>query len=290
MVDKDTGNPFADDDSSDDDDDVKSKKKKKKAAKKSKSKSEDGAGAPGSFAGSLRLKAGRNINNNLYYVDHTKLANNGNGLPPHERNDLIAEKERSRAEHGALLQQCKQTGMETARLDGEPRNEELEVELSSFESTLAETSEGLEVARGHAGSEFKLVANFPCHVVVRAAPLTHHFHRREARQGHSKGHRQHGVHLAEAQAKLHGVSDEYGRGHRREGGRQEVPEGRRSGRYLFIYMLRAWKSPQLLVCFLRRLTSTVMKWRLREQFSSHSANARRFSRRRAQAGLGLCLT
>jgi len=147
MIDKDTGNPFAADDSSDDDDDKPKKKKKSKA------KSDDGAGAPGSFACSLRLKTGRNVNNNLYYVDHKKLANNGNGLPPHERNELHAEKERSRAEHGALLQQCKQTGAEAARLDGEPRNEELEVELSSFESTLAETSEGLEVARGYAGNE-----------------------------------------------------------------------------------------------------------------------------------------
>ena len=156
MVGKDTGNPFADDDSSDDDDDK--PKKKKAASKKNKAKSEDCAAiASGSFAGSLRLKNGRNVNNNLYYVDHTKLANNGNGLPPHERNDLIAEKERSRAEHGALLQQCKQTAMETARLEGEPRNEELEVELSSFESALAETSEGLEVARGYAGSEFRLL-------------------------------------------------------------------------------------------------------------------------------------
>ena len=67
-MDKFTGNPFADD--SDDEGGNSSAKRAKKS------------GSSDEYAGSLHLKEGRNLNNNLYYVDHTKLANNGNGLLP----------------------------------------------------------------------------------------------------------------------------------------------------------------------------------------------------------------
>ena len=49
-----------------------------KKSKKGKKSSGSGDG----YAGSLLLKEGRSVNATLYYVDHSKLANNGNGLLP----------------------------------------------------------------------------------------------------------------------------------------------------------------------------------------------------------------
>ena len=78
MADAATGNPFADD--SDDEED--GGKKKKKGGKKSSSGGDE-------HTGSLRIKEGRNVNTTLYYTDHTKLANNGNGLLPEDRSEYI---------------------------------------------------------------------------------------------------------------------------------------------------------------------------------------------------------
>ena len=84
IPDKYSANPFAESDSDDDEDDGKSSKKKK-AAKKS---AEDTAPSE-PYANSLRFKEGRNVQNTLYYVDHSKLANEGNGLLPEKRNELL---------------------------------------------------------------------------------------------------------------------------------------------------------------------------------------------------------
>jgi hypothetical protein len=141
MADTFQGNPFADGDSDDEDG-----KPAKKKAKKSNDASDE-------YAGSLRLKEGRNVNNNLYYVDHTKLQNNGNGLDPDKRNDLYADLEKAKCEEEALKKQLQETAAETARLLSEPLNDELATLLVEQEKEMEELNAKLETNRGFAGNE-----------------------------------------------------------------------------------------------------------------------------------------
>ncbi|KAL7550777.1 hypothetical protein ACHAWF_013987 [Thalassiosira exigua] len=144
MVDKFTGNPFDDDDS--DDDEPKSKKAKKDKGGASKSGGDE-------YAGSIKLKEGRNVQNNLYYVDHTKLSNGGNGLLPDKRNELLSDLRGSKAEADALAARLKGVAAEAARLEAEPKNEELVVELTELERTMGSVNDDLEEARAHAANE-----------------------------------------------------------------------------------------------------------------------------------------
>ncbi len=85
IVDKFTGNPFNNN----------SNDEGRKSSKKSNKKAGDNLGY--SYAGPLRLKEGQNLNNNLYYIDHTKLANGGNWLLPKVRNELLSNMQGSKA-------------------------------------------------------------------------------------------------------------------------------------------------------------------------------------------------
>jgi len=139
MVDKFTGNPFADDDSDDED----GKSSKKKNTKKSGDE----------WAGSLRLKEGRNLNNNLYYVDHKKLANNGNGMIPEVRNDLLSNLQGAKAEFDQLSLTLKKITAEAAQLVSEPKNEELTLEGADLEKKMREMKDSLEAASAHSSNE-----------------------------------------------------------------------------------------------------------------------------------------
>lgn len=154
MVDQHNSNPFAeesDDDNDDDDDEGKPKKKKKHTSKKKSTDSSD------EFAGSLRLKEGRNVQNSLYYVDHSKLANEGNGLLPEVKNDLICESQKSKAELDHFGRQLKSITVEASQLESEPKNEALIVELANLEKTLEDMSEKITQLRSHAVSKFVFV-------------------------------------------------------------------------------------------------------------------------------------
>jgi len=140
MVDKANDNPFADD--SDDEDEKPSKKKS--ASQKSTDE----------YAGSIRVKEGRNANTTLYYVDHTKLQNNGNGLLPEDRNELFSNLEKSKQELAVLGQKHEQICSDTAQLLSEPKNEELENELQELTNKMEVVDNGLEEARAHASSKF----------------------------------------------------------------------------------------------------------------------------------------
>lgn len=141
MVDTFKGNPFDDGDS-----DEESDQPKKKKIKKSDESSDE-------FSGSLRLKEGRNANNNLFYVDYTKLHNNGNGLDPEKKNDLFADLEKAKCEEEALQKQLHETAAETARLLSEPLNDELATLLVEQEKEMDEINEKLEASRAFAGNE-----------------------------------------------------------------------------------------------------------------------------------------
>ena len=142
MADTFQGNPFADGDS----DDEENKPPKKKVKKSNDEPTEE-------YSGSLRLKAGRNTNNNLYYVDYTKLQNNGNGLDPDKRNDLFADIEKAKCEEEALKKQIQESASETARLLSEPLNDELTTLLVEREKEMEDLNEKLETNRGFAGNE-----------------------------------------------------------------------------------------------------------------------------------------
>lgn len=140
MVEKSNGNPFAED--SDDDEDEKPSKKKSASNKSS-----------DEWAGSIRVKQGRNANNTLYFVDHTKLANNGNGLLPEDKNQLYSNLEKSKQEHAVLVQKHKQISANTSQLLSEPKNEALESELHELTNKMEVVDKSLEEARAHAASE-----------------------------------------------------------------------------------------------------------------------------------------
>ena len=82
------------------------------------------------YAGSLRLKEGGNIQNNLYYDDHNKLSNEGSGLIP----DELLCIQRSKAECDQLNQQLKSITVEANQLESEPRSEDLILEVVDLES------------------------------------------------------------------------------------------------------------------------------------------------------------
>ena len=161
MVDKYTGIPFAED--SDDDDDESSKKKK--TIKKRDSGDE--------YAGSVRLKEGRNVQNNLYYVDHTKQANNGDGLTPDARNELLGKMAQDKMELDTLNQQLKQLTAEATTLESQPKNEELVLEVAGLEQQMKEMNDSLEEARSHASSEFMILGLF--NVSHQAFQFSNHF-------------------------------------------------------------------------------------------------------------------
>ncbi len=145
MVDSFKGNPFEDD--SDDDGD--GGKPFKTASKKSSS----GSTSTDEYSGSLRIKEGRNANNVLYYTDHTKLQNNGNGLLPDDKNNLLANLERSKLEKESLLQNMKQITMETNQLLSEPKNEELAVDLEASEKIVEDLTKKVKAAGEFASNE-----------------------------------------------------------------------------------------------------------------------------------------
>jgi len=146
MVAKSNDNPFADD--SDDEDEKSSKKKSTSNT------------STDEYAGSIRVKEGRNSNNTLYYVDHSKLQNNGNGLLPEARNELFSNLELSKQELAVLGQKHKQISSDTAQLLSEPKNEELETELQELANKIEIMDNSLEEARAHASSKFVLCLCF----------------------------------------------------------------------------------------------------------------------------------
>jgi hypothetical protein len=132
-LDKDDGaNIFAD---SDDDE---PKASKKKATTNSTSDE---------FAGALAFKAGRNANTSLYYVDHTKQKNSGNGLEYDSRDQLYTEKGQAEAEQARLKSDLNQMEVDTKRLNSEPTNEEATSKLETDEAAMIDLCEKLEDAR-----------------------------------------------------------------------------------------------------------------------------------------------
>mmetsp|Transcript_12690 Transcript_12690/g.28124 ORF Transcript_12690/g.28124 Transcript_12690/m.28124 type:complete len:477 (-) Transcript_12690:117-1547(-) len=145
-------NPF-DEDSSDDEDEDGGKKKKK-------NKSDDATAVStvsSDYAGALTMKPGRNVNNTLYFVNHNSsyVPNGGNGLPPDERNDFLADFESRKSE--LMTSQTRLRGMaaETTKLLAEPTNEAMDEDLDTQEKEMESLKEELEASRSLKDNEKK---------------------------------------------------------------------------------------------------------------------------------------
>lgn len=121
-----SGNPF---DRYDDDDDDDAGKGCSKIAKGD------------SYAASLLFKAGRNASSSLYYTDHRKLKNNGNGLLPDQRNALLGDLQSANAVESDLSRSLSSVEKETAQLLSEPTNEDLQSGLSQIEKVVGNLTE-----------------------------------------------------------------------------------------------------------------------------------------------------
>jgi regulator of replication initiation timing len=99
------------------------------------------------YKGALSFKSGKSANTCLYYVDYTKLKNNGDGLPPDERNELSGDLHKTNAEIDALKTTVKSMTLEAAKLLSEPTNEELAERLETEEAALTELREEVQAAR-----------------------------------------------------------------------------------------------------------------------------------------------
>ena len=149
MADEDKTNPFDEEDS--DDEDSSSSKGKKKASKKK--SADDGT----DYTGSLVKKDGRNANNVLYFINYASsyVQNGGNGLPPDERNELIAAEQKSNQDLQMIQNNLKSIQARTRQLLSEPTNEEAEERQNKEEKILADLQASLEESRQYAGNEKK---------------------------------------------------------------------------------------------------------------------------------------
>ena len=123
----------------DSDDDEEESKSKKAPAKKQSSNDQ--------FAGTLLLKAGRNANTSLYYVDHTKQPNQGNGLEPAAKTELYLAI--GQADNQKQMLQQKISGMraEATKLLSESTNEEITRLLDTQQADIDEWQKKTEGAR-----------------------------------------------------------------------------------------------------------------------------------------------
>jgi hypothetical protein len=140
---------------------IKSSKKNKKGGEERSGKSGDDGGTGGASASttgyvdSLRLKTGRNSNNVLYFTNHDTSANGGNGLPPDERNELIAAEQKSAQDLQSIRDNLKSVQNLATKLLSEPTNQEAEDRIEKEEKVLADLSASVEESRQYAGNEKK---------------------------------------------------------------------------------------------------------------------------------------
>ena len=127
-------------DSDSDDDAFVSKKKKKaktttKTSDMSLSSVSNGSEAQ-EYSMTVRVKLGRNGNTTLYYLNQSKLENEGDGLDAGERHKLVAAEQHASEALKNLFNECKSMQQETTKLLSESKNEELDTLLREKEDEL----------------------------------------------------------------------------------------------------------------------------------------------------------
>jgi hypothetical protein len=127
------------DDSDDEHEGNNSKKKKKKSAEQSSSSSDP-------YASTVLMKEGRNMSNNLYFLDQTKGTtdnNGGNGLTPDHRNQLDTDFAQATADGMDSKDKLQQLTKEATQLLSEPTNEEIGMRLDNDVSSMKELNDKL---------------------------------------------------------------------------------------------------------------------------------------------------
>ena len=99
------------------------------------------------FKCSLIFKAAKSSGASLYYVDYSKTENNGDGLEPYARNELLSELEKAKQDVAIMDMSIKKLGTDTTKLLSEPTNEELVGILERSEAALDEAKEQVEEAK-----------------------------------------------------------------------------------------------------------------------------------------------
>ena len=97
--------------------------------------------------GALSLKPGRNANTSLYYVDYSKFPNDGNGLFPDDRNALLGEHEKVKADMEAYLSNLKEHTTRTCQLLSEPTNASADESIQTLEKEVEVLMEKVESAQ-----------------------------------------------------------------------------------------------------------------------------------------------
>lgn len=105
------------------------------------------------YSGSMILKPGRNANTCLYYVDYSKLFNNGNGMLAEDRNKLLSSHEKAKHDLQMLELDIKGMDTEATRLLSEPINLELNSVLEMLEGEVSELQEKVSASRGLKSNE-----------------------------------------------------------------------------------------------------------------------------------------
>ncbi len=122
------------DDDSDDDTFAKTPKSKDKAAKDE-------------FTGMIMQKTGRNANTTLYCMNQQKLPNNGNGIKPEDRNELVSALQNDKLQLHNSMKTIQDVNAHATLLLSQPLNEELERMLQQEESQIETLSKEIETAR-----------------------------------------------------------------------------------------------------------------------------------------------
>ena len=132
-LDNNESNPF------DESDDEEANRKPKETKKLSAASSTD------EYAGSLKIKIGRNSSSTLYYIDQTKLFNNGDGLVPEDKNTLLSDLQMAKASRDQMLANIKHMTEQTSKLLSEPTNvdatSDLEIQMDQSEKLREELAD-----------------------------------------------------------------------------------------------------------------------------------------------------
>ena len=99
------------------------------------------------YDGLLSMKAGRNPNTTLYYIDQNKLENCGNGLTADVKNKLIQDHQSAKQEEISLQSTLKEKITDSDNLLNQPTNQEADTALIEEEDALKKLREEVEGMR-----------------------------------------------------------------------------------------------------------------------------------------------
>lgn len=98
------------------------------------------------YAGSLSVKTGRNTNTTLYFLDHTKLENGGNGLSYDVKDKLVQDIQNATSTLVSLQSTVDSCNKEADALLREPTNEEADILLQQVDVAVERLKDEVELS------------------------------------------------------------------------------------------------------------------------------------------------